>query len=193
MNCSVNGCNRKVLARGWCGKHYQRRVKYKNPNATKMTERGLPLHFLHKIAIPYQGNNCLIWPYCKSNDGYAGIRVNGRSHTVSRLICELVNGIPPTNQKYEAAHICGNGQLGCVNPKHLKWKTPKDNKSDELIHGTRNRGEKHGLSKLTEKQVIIIRKEKGLLKNIAKRFSVSPDTISSIKLRKTWKHLTEEN
>lgn len=31
--CSVDGCERSVKARGWCGKHYQRWVRYGDPTA----------------------------------------------------------------------------------------------------------------------------------------------------------------
>lgn len=34
-------------------------------------------------------------------------------------MCELVYGKPPM-PKHQAAHNCGKGNLGCINPKHLE-------------------------------------------------------------------------
>jgi hypothetical protein len=33
-------------------------------------------------------------------------------------------------------HSCGNGDKGCVNPKHLRIGTPSENNADTLEHGT---------------------------------------------------------
>lgn len=104
---------------------------------------------------------------------------------------------------------CPDGMEGChkdSNPKNnklnnLKWDTPKNNVQDILFRGNHwfsnnighNRGSKHSLSKLNEKQVRII---KWLLKNshltqkeIGKIFDVSNITICDIKSGKLWKHV----
>jgi len=38
--CSVAGCNQKVLARGWCSKHWQRWSRYGDPSITKKAANG---------------------------------------------------------------------------------------------------------------------------------------------------------
>jgi len=56
----------------------------------------------------------------------------------------------------------------------------------------KKKGENHPRVKLTEKDVIRIRKlDEGNLtqKEIAKMFGVKPNTISNIKNRKIWKHI----
>ena len=45
---------------------------------------------------------------------------------VSRVVCEEVNGPPPTS-KHEASHLCENGKGGCVNGSHLTWETSAEN------------------------------------------------------------------
>jgi IS30 family transposase len=54
------------------------------------------------------------------------------------------------------------------------------------------RGEKHGMSKLTEDQVRAIRDLVPTLsvREIARQYGVSPSTVSSIHLRKSWSHLS---
>jgi hypothetical protein len=37
--CSINGCEGPVLARSWCGKHYQRWTKHGDPNAHTTPQR----------------------------------------------------------------------------------------------------------------------------------------------------------
>src|SRR5690606_17630383 len=97
------------------------------------------------------------------------------------------NGPPPTS-RHEAAHLCGNGAGGCVSGAHLAWKTPKENIADQLVHGTRPRGEKRGNAKLTEADVREIRKrtETETLSALAKHYGVAPSLISRIKSRDVW-------
>jgi hypothetical protein len=52
-----------------------------------------------------------------------------------RLMCQLAHGDPPTPD-HIAAHSCGRGHEGCVNPNHLSWKTYSENELDKRVHGT---------------------------------------------------------
>lgn len=70
--------------------------------------------------------------------GAAQINLGGRSVIVARMVCEEVNGPPPT-PAHQAAHSCGKGHLGCITPQHLRWATQVENEADKLIHGTHNR------------------------------------------------------
>jgi hypothetical protein len=80
--------------------------------------------------------------------------------------------------------------LACVNPNHLRWATRKENEADKISHGTHNRGERHGQSKLTESMVLEILATKDLSHQIiASRYGVSRFAIDSIKNRKAWKHV----
>jgi DNA-binding transcriptional regulator YiaG len=76
----------------------------------------------------------------------------------------------------------------CVNPKHLRWATPKENMADQYKHGTRVMGEKHPQSKLSEFDVREIRKaaDSESQDEIAARFGVSRATVSDIINRRTW-------
>ena len=135
--CSVDGCDKPIEARGWCKPHYRRWYNHGDPLAGK-TLRGESERWLREEALAYSGDDCLIWPYAKTNkgygDGYGRTKIDGRKVIVSRFICEKVNGVPPT-QRHQAAHSCGNGHLGCVTPKHLSWKTPEQNWDDRRLHG----------------------------------------------------------
>lgn len=114
----------------------------------------------------------------------------GGSQLVHRVICERTYG-PPPSDKHEAAHLCGNGHLGCVNPRHLAWKTSKENKADQLIHGTRMLGVKHHNSKLTNDDVrkIISLRDVMFQREIGEMFGINQQAVSLIQNGKRWQHL----
>ena len=76
---------------------------------------------------------------------------------------------------------------------NLRWTSRKDNDNDRKLHGTDNTGERHGLHKLTEKQVISIRNEyipgiNGYIR-LANKYNVSFGQIRCIIKCTVWKHL----
>lgn len=123
---------------------------------------------------------CLIWPFARGDNGYASTTRDGKFIYIHRYICELVNGPPPTDA-HQAAHSCGNGHLGCVNPHHLSWKTPAENQLDV---GARRRR-----TKLKPEQVIEIRGLRGIenVADTAARFGVTEANIRQIQSGKTWR------
>jgi hypothetical protein len=138
----------------------------------------------------HKGTNCLYWPFNKGSDGYG--RVNwpdykGPKITATRAMCIIAHGEPPTPQ-HEAAHSCGKGHKGCVNPNHLRWATKTQNEHDKRLHGTTNRGQKQWRSKLTEDDVLAIRKAAGCetQASIAERFGIDQSHVSDIVRRKRW-------
>jgi hypothetical protein len=107
------------------------------------------------------------------------------------MACEEENGPPPTPD-HEAAHSCGNGHLGCVARKHLRWKTHAENVAEAVEHGTVQRGTERWNAKLTEDDVRSIRAMIGrrTQKSIAKQFGISRELVSSIKRKHSWGWLT---
>ena len=142
-------------------------------------------------ALRYAGDGCLIWPFYRLRGGYGKTtNIDGKQHLAHRLICEWVNGDPPT-PKHEAAHSCGLGHEGCVTPKHLSWKTNIENKLDRHRHGT---AWMNGQQKLGPAEVQKIRRLKGKKKqhDIAAMFGVSQANISLIQSGKGWSSLSSE-
>ncbi len=187
--CSLDGCSKPHQARGWCRKHYHRWRSTGDPLKTKSTPWGEAKHYLQEIVIPYQGNDCLTWPYgrCQS---YGQTRVHGKTAFAHRVVCEAVYGPPPTPE-HHAAHSCGKGSSGCVNPNHLRWATVVENHADKLEHGTHNRGERHPLAKLTESNVHEIRSLRGKATQVelGLRYGVARSIISRIQTGKRWSWL----
>lgn len=133
--CSIAGCTTSEKARRLCSAHYNRWKKYGDPTAGRpaRAQPGEATRFVEAVAVPFTGLECLIWPYGKYPNGYGQISTGDGTKVVSRLVCELAHGLPPT-PKHEAAHSCANGHSGCVNPRHLRWATSKENKADVVIH-----------------------------------------------------------
>ena len=150
--------------------------------------RGKPLKFFNS-ALSYRGDDCLIWPYAKSH-GYGMMRRDSKYRAVHRLVCESIHGAAPS-PKHQAAHSCGNGNLGCINPRHLRWATRIENAADTIIHGTHNRGERCANAKLSSHDVIEIRAMAGTMthKEISKMFGVGRQTVTDIISRRWWNWL----
>jgi hypothetical protein len=189
--CSIPDCGKPVKGRGWCIAHYARYYRHGNPLAGR-TPDGEPRRYLTEVVIPFRGDDCLMWPYSRSSDGYGQVCLNNKTRIASRVVCEAVHGTPPT-VAHEAAHSCGNGHLACVNPDHLTWKTPLDNQSDKRSHGTRPIGELSGTAKITASDVLKIRAMAftNSRRDIAERFQISVPTVGDIIRRKTWAHIVE--
>lgn len=175
-DCSVDGCHRKAVAKGLCSAHRRRERRNGSPHATQRLASGEYLRWLEDHAS-FDGGECLTWPYGLDKDGYGP----------SRLMCVVAHGEPPTPE-HQSAHSCGNGQLGCVHPKHLRWATRLENASDMVEHGRSQRGRRNCNSKLTEQQVSSIRKMigKASQRSLADMFGVQPPTIRDIWQRRTW-------
>jgi hypothetical protein len=189
--CTMAACGKKTVGRGFCSKHYTRVMKTGTPLRLQ-PEIGAPFEWL-KAQIGYSGADCLPWPFGKTPNGYGRVNIPDRGRIVaSNAMCELAHGKPPT-PRHLAAHKCGNGSGGCVNPQHLRWATQSENLADRLVHGTDNRGSRHGLAKLVERDVRDIRRL--LASNasqdfIASSFGVSQTTICRIKHGICWGWLT---
>lgn len=189
--CSVQDCGKDSYKRGLCCPHYERLRRHGDPLAGRVHD-GDVARFINEIAMQFKSNECLTWPFATDNYGYGKLRFDGRTISAHRYICTLVHGLHKEDRT-QAAHSCGMGSKGCVNPNHLSWKTRKENEADKLLHGTHARGERCGTSKLTEADVKEIRILKGVKpqKEIAERFQISVPTVSEIQNRRKWSWLPD--
>lgn len=134
-------------------------------------------------AVAYKGDACIEWPFSKFYYGYGSVRINGRAYGAHRAVCERAVG-PAPSEEHQAAHSCGNRL--CCNPKHLRWATRSENMADKLIHDTHTRGERSPQTKLTREDVIAIRADARVLREIAADFGVSQQHVWLIKAGRKW-------
>ncbi len=130
--------------------------------------------------------HCWNWIGTLNGNGYGVTTYQKKIRLVHRLMHEYyMNNL--TEEKPLVLHRCDNPK--CCNPMHLYAGNHQDNMSDKSKRNRMAKGEKQGFAKLTEKQVIDIRKSIESLSVIAKKYNVGNSTIWNIKHRKTWKHI----
>lgn len=190
--CSVEACDANAnlpgAARGLCGKHYRRWKLYGDPLATKPRGKAEIACWIDDVALKFgDDDTCLIWPFHRNQQGYGAYTIDGRPRIASRVICEAAHGKPPAPH-FHAAHSCNNGHLGCVNPRHLSWKTPQENEADKIANGTFKRGENAITVKLKESDIREIRALKGSVSpvEVAARYGISKWTVFDINSGRRW-------
>ena len=151
--------------------------------------------FLSKIEISNSTKDCWNWTGSKKPSGYGSVRINKKYKLAHRVAFELYNGEIPSG--YIVCHICDN--RSCCNPSHMMLGTIKSNAADMILKGRGRkkeyaaRGEKNGNAKLREADIIDIRMaySSGEMSQgaLAKKYNVTQPVISSLILRKTWRHI----
>lgn len=139
------------------------------------------LRWIRDVALSYEGDDCLIFPFTLTPQGYALVRVGKFGATTThRVICQIVNGDPP-EPSYHAGHTCRRGHEGCCNKQHLTWMTRSENGKDQEFPARKR--------KLTVEQVHEIYALRGIETNaaIAARYGVREITIRKILNGVTWK------
>lgn len=85
-------------------------------------------------------------------------------------------------------HGCDNPS--CINPDHLSVGTQRENVMDRESRGRRDvKGEQVGTAKLTETDILGILASDISGADLARKYGVSPSTISLIRLGKSWRHV----
>ena len=140
----------------------------------------------------------------RNRHGYGRLVIQGDPpvwELAHRTAYRLANG-RPIPAGLMVLHSCDNPP--CCNPGHLRTGTMSDNMRDMYAHGRRDprlitrtvsdyvNGERAGRSKLTTSQVLEIRRRLADGESqgqLSKVFGVGQPAISSIALRRTWKHI----
>lgn len=123
--CTIEGCEARRIARGWCHRHYKRWQVHGAPTGV-----GLDLgpmvgtseeRFLAKVV---KVGECWIWQGKHTPAGYGMFRRDGKSQYCHRWSYEHFTGnsIP---DGYQVDHLCRTPS--CVNPDHLEPVTPEEN------------------------------------------------------------------
>jgi len=114
--CSIDGCTNRVVARGWCSRHYAKWRRHGDPTHRTSRDLSEDERFWAKVDVGHP-LGCWVWTAGRDWDGY-GIfkgqgRVSCRAHrwTYARLRGPIADGL-------SIDHLCRN--TSCVNPDHLE-------------------------------------------------------------------------
>lgn len=199
----------------WCSAPCVNRFCSRKCSATKQ-HRSVPVEgrFWDFVA---KGEGCWEWQAARDRGGYGVFSVTGKQVRAHRLAFKLSTGIDPGEAM--VLHRCDNPP--CVRPDHLWLGDAKANANDAAVKGrtargdrngarlyperlrrgpmpyrdpaTRPRGSGHSNAKLTEEQVIEIRKLVGegrTQRSVAVMFKVSPATICLAVSGINWAHVS---
>ncbi len=128
------------------------------------------------------------WEWTAYKDPYGQIWAWGKQRKTHRISWGLHYGAIPDGMCI--CHHCDNP--GCVNPAHLFLGTKADNNADMCAKGRQVVGEKQHLAKLTQEQVLEIRRlyAQGMSQGeLGKCYGVHQVNVGFIVRRETWKHI----
>jgi len=188
--CSVQGCCKPFVARGFCGAHYMEARRANKDFSVVRPHGPLKDRFFSKV-IKMDG--CWVWLGSKRPNGYGTIQKGGKgSATLSahRLSYEMHKG--PIPDGLVVMHSCDNPS--CVNPDHLSIGTYKENTADMIAKGRKRTvsalGTSNGKAKLNDELVKYIRQN--LHKShasLARELNLSTNCIRGVKIGRTWSHV----
>ena len=145
--------------------------------------RPLAERFWESVSVGGLGE-CWEWLGPKRG-GYGVIEDGGRTLGAHRVSYSMVHGPIPSGT--HVCHSCDN--RGCVNPGHLFAGSPGDNSHDMVEKDRQAKGSRNGFSKLTESDVVEIRRSNMSQRAIAKRYGITQANVSLIRKGTTWKHV----
>lgn len=140
----------------------------------------------------YKGR--VVKPYPNRGYLYVWLSVDGVQsiHPVHRIVAVAFHGTRP--EGFEPNHE--NGDKADNRAANLSWTTRRENvRHAHDVLGSHNRGERNGRAKLTDEQAQEIRRclESGETgKAVAKRFGISPNTVSRIRNGAGWSKVVGE-
>jgi hypothetical protein len=129
--------------------------------------------------------DCLIWQGPLRDDGYADISIEGRKVLIHRVIWEEAHGPLPADVKL--LHSCD--RRPCVELGHLGRGSQHDNIADMVRKRRHQFGERSGSARLSDAQVILIRRSTEPTETLARQLDVKPATVFGARSGASWKHL----
>ena len=162
--------------------HYIRNRRHGSPHTVLKPNNRRPLKY--KV----DENGCHICTsHVTASDGYVRLERDGKTHNAHRVVYMKKHGNIPSH--LVVRHKCD--VRNCINIEHLELGTHKDNSKDMVDRKRHHFGEFNKNSKLTEKDVLNIRKlsSNHSQRELASMFNVGKTTISRIQNKESWRYI----
>lgn len=190
--CVVDDCLKLAIAKGFCAGHYTRsrsgKTRSDKPLRRYVVTDDLTVR-LREYAPPGAPSEC--WPWTgATNKGYGVIAVAGSKSRIAHDVAWEVHHGRPLPDGMLIRHSCDNPP--CCNPAHLLLGTHGDNSQDKVERDRQAKGSGHGIAKLTEVDIPIIRSlyaGGATQRVIGERFGISQTAVSLIIRGRTWNHI----
>lgn len=177
MQCSIDGCTNKHVAKSFCGRHYEQYRRTGSPVIKRPNPRGTPAERFWRYVEKKGVDECWLWTGYVDKDGYGWLRVGHQLLRSHRFSYAMVHD--DLKDDVMVLHTCHN--QACVNPQHLYLGTHEQNMSDRMIAGHYAFGEKHCRSKISDAQVEEIRTSTLPYKELSRLYGISISQIGNIK------------
>lgn len=150
-----------------------------------------PLYAIHRSGLIFStAKGGVLSPGRTGN--YTSIRARHVSGIVTRyvhrLVLEFWTGTAP-----EGMDGCHNNGIGTDNRiENLRWDTRSNNHADKTLHNTATQGERHPQAKLSESDVLEIRRLVAggcVQRSLCAKYGVSPMSISRAVNGQSWSHI----
>lgn len=137
-----------------------------------------------RVRSPFRGGRVL---RSANASAYPRVEIHGRSCNVHKLVAEAFIG--PRREGMQVRHL--NGNKDDARLRNLRYGTPQENNADAEAHGTRVRGTRHPLARLTDRQVRSMRALWPRVSQpwLAAKYGVDQATVWRVLHRKTWAHV----
>ena len=142
--------------------------------------------FLSKF-VNEPNTGCWLWTDSLYTTGYGKLRDGKKIRRAHRVSWEQTYG--PIPDGLLVLHRCDT--RSCVNPAHLWLGTNQDNLSDAARKGRMTRGVHNNFTRLTEDQVLAIRRSSETLSVLSARYGVGRSTVQDVRRGRTWGWLVD--
>lgn len=146
---------------------------------------GWVARFWSKVDRSGPMGSCWPWTGYKNRRGYG---MHGSGKLAHRTAYELAVGSVP--RSLLVRHLCHNPSCCC--PAHLEPGTHQDNSNDMVAAGRQTSGERNGIAKLSDEQVLEMRRRRAAgarVTDLAIEFSVTTSLVAQVCTGRVWRHL----
>lgn len=150
--------------------------------------------FIEERIAPDLNSGCWLWTgvlHSVTGYGTIGVRKLGklRHYGAHRASWMVRHGEIPAGMVI--CHKCD--VRACVNPDHLFLGTQKDNLRDMYAKGRLyNRGSSNGSAKLSDEQVLAIRRDTRTCDEVSAEYGIGRSTVSRVRQRKVYWNIPDE-